>query len=133
MSNNNRRKKNTLFTEQAAALLENLQKPETFKALFLPLVIEAKEAAHNDLLENSPQYNTANEKEWELYGKFEEQLKKTESPETCRLFDEYLEAEEATDIIWAEEMYLRGIQDAVAFIMLTSKKNVFDTTGISIL
>ena len=127
------RNKNTLFTEQARTMLQNLQKPETFKELFLPLVVEAKEAAHNNLLENSPEYHAAEERKWDLYNQFEEQIKKTESPETCRLFDEYLEADDVSDIIWAEEMYLRGIQDAVAFFMLTSKKNIFDTTGISLL
>lgn len=127
------RMENKLFTEQIITMLQNLQKPETFKNLFLPLVIEAKENAHNNLLENSPEYHTAHERKWELYDQFEEQIKKTESSETISLFDKYLEADDLSDTIWAEEMYLQGIKDAVAFILLISKKNIFDVTKISLL
>ena len=66
-----------------------------------------------------------------LADRLREELKESAPPRLCGLFDEFLEADDMTDTIWAEEMYLRGIQDAVALILLISKENVFDVTKLS--
>lgn len=126
------RNEKKLFAERTGSLVQSLQEPDTFKKLFLPLVVGAKEAAHKDLLQDSQEYQKAQERTWESYDRLEEQVKKVNDPGICRAFDEYLEADEISDTIWAEEMYLRGIQDAVAFLMLTAKKDTFDITGISL-
>lgn len=124
----NVRTENRLFAGQVSRMVGKLQEPE-YKDLFLQLVIEAKEAAHKDMLEHSTEYNTAVEKEWMLY----DRLMEREEFKTSRVFEEYLDAADLADTIWAEEMYLKGMQDAVTFIMLTSRNNVYDTTGISVL
>ena len=126
------RNEKKLFAERAGSMIQGLQRTDTFKGLFLPLVVGAKEAAHNDLLNDSQEYQKAQKKTWGLYDRLEKQIKEAGDPEISRLFDEYLEADEISDTIWAEEMYLRGIQDAVAFIMLIAKKDTFDITGISL-
>lgn len=126
------RNEKTLFAERAGGLIRSLQEPDTFKELFLPLVVEAKEAAHNNLMKESQEYQAAQAKTWGSYDRLAEQIKRADDPGIRRAFDEYLEADEISDTIWAEEMYLRGIQDAVAFLMLTAKKDTFDITGISL-
>lgn len=126
-----KRMENKLFAEQTGRMVNSLQDTETFRKLFLPLVVEAKEAAHKSLMKNVPEYQTAEKNTSELYGRLREKLKESASPGLCSLFDEFLEADDMTDTIWAEEMYLRGIQDAVSFILLASKENVSDVTKIS--
>lgn len=126
-----RRMDNKMFAEQAGQMVRRLQDTETFRRLFLPLVVEAKETAHKNLMKNVPEYQTAEKNTSELYGRLREKLKESASPRLCSLFDEFLEADDMTDTIWAEEMYLRGIQDAVTFILLISKENVSDITELS--
>lgn len=126
-----KRMENKIFAEQAGQMVRSLQDTETFKRLFLPLVVEAKETAHKSLMKNVPEYQMAEKATGELYDLLREKLKGSASPEICDLFDEWLESEDMTDTIWAEEMYLRGIQDAVTFILLISKENVSDVTELS--
>jgi hypothetical protein len=45
-------------------------------------------------------------------------------------FNRYVNAAEETNTIWAEEMYLRGIQDAVLFIGMLNGASVPVITGI---
>ena len=126
-----KRMENKLFAEQAGRMVSRLQETETFRKLFLPLVVEAKEAANKSLMKNVPEYQTAEKHTSRLYDRLREELKESAPPRLCGLFDEFLEADDMTDTIWAEEMYLRGIQDAEALILLISKENVFDVTKLS--
>lgn len=121
---------NKLFAQQAEQMLRNLREPDTFKKLFFKLVVDAKETAHKNLIMNSPEYNTANKRAHEQHEQFRERLKGSDLLDE---FDKLLEADDLTDTIWAEEMYLKGIQDTMTFILLTSKENVLDITKISIL
>lgn len=126
-----KRMENKMFAEQAGQMIRSLQDTETFRRLFLPLVVEAKETAHKSLMKNVPEYQMAEKDTSRLYDLLREKLKRSASPEICDLFDEWLESDDMTDTIWAEEMYLRGIQDAVALILLISKENVFDVTKLT--
>lgn len=119
---------NKLFAQQAELMIRNLQEPETFKNLFLPLVVEAKETAHKNLMEQSAEYREASTKAYSLYEHFREKLRGSSLLDE---FDAYIEVEDNSDTIWAEEMYLRGIQDAITCVLLTSKENIFDVTKLT--
>lgn len=123
-----KRTENRLFGEQVMLTIQNLQSNDVFKKIFLPLVTKAKEDAYHDLLTHSGEFKAADDKEKELF----DQLWAKEEFKNCQLFDEYIEAVAVTDTIWAEEMYLKGIQDTVTLLMLAAKENILDM-GISML
>lgn len=120
------KRENKLFSQQVIRMLQNIQESNGQKELFLNLVIEAKERAYHDLLEHSMEFRLAQEREHKLDEQLEEIAGKSFS-------SEYTEAVSITDTIWAEEMYLRGIQDAVTILTLANKTCIFDVTGISLL
>ena len=116
--------KKTLQYERFEQILHNIQNSRGQGEIFLKLLENAKQAASDDITENCPEYNAAWNREMELMDKVsnDEDVKKR--------FNRYVNAAEETNTIWAEEMYLRGIQDAVLFIGMLTGASVPVITGI---
>lgn len=122
-----KRTENKLFGDQVRIALHDLLEDEILQKIFLSLMMQAKESAYQNLLKKSQDFKMADDRAHELYN----ELWDKKGLKNCSLFNEYIDAADLADTIWAEEMYLRGIQDAVSFFMLTSKPNVMEATGFS--
>ncbi len=115
--------KKILQGERFKQVLNNIQDLKGQREIFLKLLETAKQAASDDISANCPEYNEAWDKEMKLIDECKEKGGQ-------ELFNQYVNAAEETNNIWAEEMYLRGIQDALLFIAIADKKSVTDIIGV---
>lgn len=105
-------------------ILSNIQLSKGRGEIFLRLLENAKQTASDDIRENCPEYNAAWDREMELMDEV------SSDKDVKERFNRYVDAAEETNNIWAEEMYLRGIQDAVLFMAMVNADTATDITGI---
>lgn len=113
----------TLQHDRLEQVLNNILNTKGQGEIFLRLLETAKQAASDDIAENCPEYGAAWDKEMQLMGECQDSF-------DCGLFNRYVDAAEETNNIWAEEMYLRGIQDAMLFMGMVNGGSVPGITGI---
>lgn len=115
--------KRTLPAKRFNQIVSNIQGLKGQKEIFLNLLQTAKEAASSDISENCPEYDKA----WDVEMQLMDGLKGLKG---WPLISQYIDAAEETNNIWAEEMYLRGIQDALLFVSMLGTASTTDITGI---
>lgn len=115
--------KKILYHDRFKQIINNIQTLSGQEEILLCLLENAKQAASDDINKNCPEYDKAWDKEMQLM----EELKGLTG---WRLISEYIDAAEETNNIWAEEMYLRGIQDAVLFMAMITVDHATDITKV---
>ncbi len=116
--------KKILQYDRFKQILSNIQLSKGRGEIFLRLLENAKQTASDDIRENCPEYNAAWDREMELMDEV------SSNEDVKERFNRYVDAAEETNNIWAEEMYLRGIQDAVLFMAMVTADTATDITGI---
>lgn len=118
--------KKTLLHGRFMRMLDSVRNCEGQGRLFLRLLENAKQTASDDITNNSPEYRT----EWDREAKLRRKVEAVLEDGGIELFEKYVEAAEETNGIWAEEMYLRGLQDGILFMTMAGSRSAAEITGI---